>query len=170
MSFQILSVRQILSLGLLVILVGCGGGGGASSSSSTTNGINVPPAPGSEAKSTLTGIDVNGNGVRDEVEIALAQTYGSNKSEYSAALAFAKFQQGWLAAGAITQQQAQQTFLSEMNAAQCLRNTVSPDMARRIATDIEIQTFNTAERHTERQRLLDQAGPMELPEVGVPSC
>ena len=37
--------------------------------------LDLPPHPGREGRATLQGIDSNGNGVRDDVEIAIAKTY-----------------------------------------------------------------------------------------------
>ncbi len=44
------------------------------------NGITVPPAPDPKINNaTLKGVDVNANGIRDDVERALATTYGRDK-------------------------------------------------------------------------------------------
>ncbi len=44
-------------------------------------GKNLPPDPGAEADKTVAGIDANGNGIRDDVEIAIFKMYpGSAKT------------------------------------------------------------------------------------------
>lgn len=54
------------------------------------NGITVPLEPDSTLNnSTLAGIDVNKNGVRDDVERVLAKELGSDKAKYAAALPLA---------------------------------------------------------------------------------
>ena len=47
------------------------------------NGIIVPPAPDPVVNNaTVAGVDINKNGVRDDVERGLAQNFGTNKNEY----------------------------------------------------------------------------------------
>lgn len=47
------------------------------------NGIPVPPEPDPTANNaTLAGIDVNGNGVRDDVERKIAEKYSANNEAY----------------------------------------------------------------------------------------
>lgn len=95
-------ISIIISLGLLA---SCGGGGGGTSSSTTLppgstntatqviNGFTVPVAPDPVANNaTLTGVDSNNNGVRDDVEISLAQK-ALNQADFSAALKYANAQQ-----------------------------------------------------------------------------
>lgn len=63
-SKQSLALVAVLAVcGLF--LASCGGGSGSGSSSANRN---LPPDPGSAATTTLTGVDTNANGVRDEVE------------------------------------------------------------------------------------------------------
>src|SRR3989338_633400 len=38
-------------------------------------GGNLPPDPGAEADKTIAGIDVNANGIRDDVELAILKKY-----------------------------------------------------------------------------------------------
>lgn len=57
----------------------------------TINGIEVPPEPDPELNNaTLAGIDVNGNGVRDDLEREIAKKFGKNTGKYTEALAFIK--------------------------------------------------------------------------------
>jgi hypothetical protein len=49
------------------------------------NGIEVPPLPGlAENKITLRGIDLNQDGVRDDIERYIAEQYGDDQIRYSA--------------------------------------------------------------------------------------
>jgi hypothetical protein len=58
------------------------------------NGIAVPPEPDPELNNaTLAGIDVNGNGIRDDVERVIAEEFGNDKDKHSKASDFAKAEQ-----------------------------------------------------------------------------
>ena len=71
------------------ILASCGGGSVTSSSTqeiTTTivNGVEVPPAPDSEENNaTLVGIDSDNNGIRDDVDIKIAEDFRNNEEKYS---------------------------------------------------------------------------------------
>jgi hypothetical protein len=76
----------LCSAGVIAVgLVACGAGSGAGSNSGTAttiNGIAVPPAPDAAANNaTLAGVDSNGNGVRDDVERKIAESYPKNYDE-----------------------------------------------------------------------------------------
>jgi len=53
------------------------------------NGISVPPMP-ANSTATVAGVDSNGNGVRDDVERALATRLGAKPSHYQLAYSLAK--------------------------------------------------------------------------------
>ena len=82
----------IFVVGLSSLLSACGGGGPPpvpaviSPVATVINGIPVPPDPGPANDQTLAGIDSNGNGVRDDVERAIAQAYGGAPAEWKAAM------------------------------------------------------------------------------------
>jgi hypothetical protein len=68
-----------LSIVVPLILAGCGGGGDSASSSGSAvtmekiNGIDVPPAPPVDVNNaTVTGVDVDKNGIRDDVDRFIA--------------------------------------------------------------------------------------------------
>lgn len=88
------NINKITILGIILVLlsalclVGCKGGG--SSEPETINGIVVPPDPGEEGKKTLAGIDSNNNGVRDDVERAIAEEFGSDRVKYDVAFEHAQ--------------------------------------------------------------------------------
>lgn len=100
---------KILAQLALLLLAACGSGNGTSAQSQSTsqpptvpqviNGIAVPPEPDPVANNaTLLGVDVNNNGVRDDVERQIATTYGVNAARYDAALRAAKSDQEYLIA------------------------------------------------------------------------
>ena len=82
-------------------LAGCGGGHAALTQATAgvppnqlvINGVPVPPDPGPTVDATLAGIDVNHNGVRDDVERAIAAKYGANKQEWAAVMQIARADQ-----------------------------------------------------------------------------
>lgn len=93
------------------LVVACGGGGGSASASgsnssggsgSTTvatsseviNGIHVPPEPDATINnSTISGVDSNNNGIRDDVDRVLASTFGVDEKKYLEAIKFATAEQ-----------------------------------------------------------------------------
>lgn len=60
----------------------------------TINGIVVPPAPDPATnQATLSGVDSNSNGVRDDVERLVAEQFGTDPTKHSAALTYARTEQ-----------------------------------------------------------------------------
>lgn len=90
-----------LGLAASLLLAGCGGGhaalvqatAGIPPNQLVINGIPVPPDPGPTVDATLAGIDANHNGVRDDVERAIAAKYGANKQEWAAVMQIARADQ-----------------------------------------------------------------------------
>ncbi len=61
------------------------------------DGSNLPPVPDPiENDATVAGIDANGNGVRDDVELAIFEKYSSDKKARAAALQYAMTEQMYL--------------------------------------------------------------------------
>ncbi len=52
-------------------------------------GDNLPPDPGTEADKTIVGIDVNENGIRDDVELAVFKEYPNSAKTRAALLQYA---------------------------------------------------------------------------------
>ncbi len=68
---RVSTVRSALLSCCLLLLSGCLDGGGSGGDS-----VALPPHPGEIGKLTLEGVDINGNGVRDDVEIFVAERAG----------------------------------------------------------------------------------------------
>jgi hypothetical protein len=132
------------SLSLAVIFAVCGlllaSCGGASGNSASTASRNLPPDPGSTATATLTGVDTNANGVRDEVENKLSSII-SDDTVYSQALKLAKVYQQELT----VQTKPDADIL--MNDALCLRLSLpAQDRFQVSFEELEQLTFDTADR------------------------
>ena len=52
-------------------------------------GKNLPPDPGAEADKTIAGLDVNGNGIRDDVELAIFKEYPNSAKTRAVLLQYA---------------------------------------------------------------------------------
>ena len=64
----------------------CGGSSSDASQAERINGLVVPPAPDpAENASTLGGVDIDRNGVRDDIDRQLATTFGGDAARYAIA-------------------------------------------------------------------------------------
>lgn len=52
-------------------------------------GVNLPPDPGEEADKTVAGVDANGNGIRDDVELAIFKEYPNSAKTRAVLLQYA---------------------------------------------------------------------------------
>lgn len=166
---EFMRARTTVVLSALVgLLASCGGGGGgtatAPTSSETIYGIPVPPATSADT-STVIGLDSNRNGLRDEVERALALDYGQKPAAYEAAVRLAKLYQTWLVSPPSTQTAARAAVLDEMRLSYCLSETPGVDRedARYMAQSIHLKTFSTPSRMQLRRDLYKLSGPIQFP-------
>lgn len=80
-----------MMVGIVGFLVGCGGGTSGGSKSEQINGIVVPPVPDSTAnQATVSGVDSNSNGIRDDVDRALATEFGQSAAAYQESATYAR--------------------------------------------------------------------------------
>ena len=74
---------------IAAVVAACGGGSSGASApppQELINGIAVPPAPSAALNdSSLSGVDSNSNGIRDDVDRRLATEFGTNATAYSMA-------------------------------------------------------------------------------------
>ena len=93
-------VRATLALGLALLLAACGGGGSSSSSApqgERINGRTVPPMPDATANTaSVAGVDVDGSGIRDDIDRMIASEFGADSTLYAKAVVFAKTEQAAL--------------------------------------------------------------------------
>jgi hypothetical protein len=119
----------------------------ADAAAQVIHGIAVPPQPDPENNGTLTGVDANHNGVRDDVDRYIARKYGASASRYAAALQMAQATQATVAANGNTPQ-ATQAQIAAVQAGACAYAKFGHDAiaASHAADDITAVTLNTRVR------------------------
>lgn len=169
-------LHQLLIVLTAMLLSSCGGGesdpNGAQESTGVEqiNGIVVPSTPGDEANRSIVGIDKNNNGIRDEVERSLVTTYGSNREELDMVLSAAVAAQTWLTKSDITQKLAQDLVNQEIRIAKCITAHTTRNRATAISEYIDIATYNTSLRRSQRNKILHTAGVFEIQQPGDEKC
>lgn len=144
------AIKILVIIFISLLLASCGGGGEEREpASKIINGINVPADPGEVGKTTLEGIDSNNNGVRDDIEIMLAQEYGNDKEKYDIA-----FEQAVIVQKLFNTEQTRD--VETMSAAQLLSKAYrcSSDENREIFKKVKSEYFNTQDRQAKRQELM----------------
>jgi hypothetical protein len=109
----------------------------------------LPPDPGIAGKATLSGIDSNNNGVRDDVEIAIYKFAPSldQETQRQALMQAAKGFQASVLAGDQNNTELALAALEEMlRGLQCLGESYPDDSIRTATTLLEITIANTDER------------------------
>ena len=127
----------------------------------TINGIEVPPEPDPELNNaTLAGIDVNSNGVRDDVERAIVSRYATNVTARTAALESARGHQRVVTASQVDQEDARSALSMSGDAGMCAARVFR--LAGLNATEELNETFaltyNTPERLTAKAAVGVAAG------------
>jgi len=108
--------------------------------------LNLPPDPGDDGAATLEGVDVNGNGVRDDVERWIGLTYRDSQKARLALTQFYFPLQGFVVHA---EQEDRDAVYDDMTALQrageCL-NYVLRNGGYEIRTDLKSHVLNTAAR------------------------
>ena len=89
-------------------------------------GIDLPPDPGVEADKTIEGIDVNNNGIRDDVEIAIFNKYPDSPKTRGALLQYALASQMQINQPFMNTILATELAREEDRAITCLADTLVP--------------------------------------------
>jgi len=109
------------------------------------NDDGLPPDPGEEGLLTIEGIDSDNDGVRDDVQIAIAKRYPSNENAKLALTQFAKsLQRAFIAEKNNNQQQLNAVFSEIIAASNCI--TFSTPNPREDIVFIEMIMENTDDR------------------------
>lgn len=113
------------------------------------DGKHLPPPPDpSQVNATVAGVDANGNGIRDDVELAIFDKYpgASNEKIRAAELQYAMALQTEL-----TQSVDKETFVAavqqENRAFFCIGTVLTSEQTRVAASDVDALVVNTSARH-----------------------
>ena len=172
------AILTTLSVAFLagVALTSCGGGGGSQDSTATVTpqppAIVLPPSNGSPDVGTLLGLDINQNGVRDEVEIAMYRAIGEDMPTWAATMKLAQLYQSWIANPTTDRSTARARLLAEAQAVACLSSTSSRTVAdtHLIVRELALRTFTTRERQKIQSDMNQAAGAFQIPTSLASSC
>jgi hypothetical protein len=136
---------------------------------SLINGIQVPPPPGSANDATVAGVDSNGNGIRDDIDILIATKYGGNLSAVRAAELSARASQTILGTNAALRGSARAAIQESGDAGVCAGRAFR---AAGLSSESELnelfaRTYNTRERIEKHKIVSASAGQFERSVVGV---
>ena len=180
------SGKLLTVLGLIALLGACGGEGNKISKSTASatalpvntpgsveilHGFIVPLDPGAAASATIVGVDTNRNGIRDEIDRHIAQTYGEKASEFVSAQALAKAGQLLLLTPTDDVNAAIAAVYASANFGVCLTDKLQndPTAAARINSDITERTFNTSARQQHLRAISSKVGPFAR-SIGEVAC
>lgn len=175
-SFQKSSMKAYRSFTALVLVALLGACGEVSTANAkkpfpvgTFNGIIVPPDPGSAATATVPGVDTNNNGIRDEVDRYIAQTYGAEPTKFVAAQALAIANQLLLITPTTDINAATAAVYANADSGVCLVGKFpnDEDAAIRMNKDMVLQTFNTTGRQKQVQAIVFKVGMFTRSTKGV---
>ena len=147
----------------------CGGGGSLSpiyqpvnstQSAELINGISVPKSPGDQQDATVAGIDSDGNGIRDEVDRAIATQYGFDPIKYAAAQYSARIGQQLLLTDASNQVLAQKAMYASFDGGACLSRIFrsDPSAGLKLMHYVDALTYNTPERRAQHAKIAAATG------------
>ena len=99
-------VKWIITIGIAIGLSACDSGGRSDAEVDATpvTDNNLPPDPGEEGKVTISGIDTDDDGVRDDVQIVIYKRYPEDESKKIALKQSAKALQSAISAGSFSDQ------------------------------------------------------------------
>ena len=168
--------KSLAALSLIALLGACGGGSNGSTSNATVplpantfHGLVVPPDPGAAATATVAGVDTNQNGIRDEVDRYIAQTYGAEPIKFAAAQAVAKADQLLLITPTTDINAATAAVFANADAGVCLARKFQNDRVAviRMSDDLVLRTFNTKDRQKQLQAISFKVGQFTRSTEGV---
>ncbi len=107
-------------------------------------GVNLPPDPGAEADKTVEGVDVNENGIRDDVELAIFEKYSDSAKTRAALLQYALAQQMMLTQPFVNTTIATEVVREDNRAHSCIANKLAPRKTpESFRTNIEMEKINS---------------------------
>jgi hypothetical protein len=149
--------QTLLLSASLAALTACGGGQKGDGSA----GNALPENPGPNAYLTVSGIDANANGVRDEVELQLHSTYQSDPPALAGAMMSAQAYQRILNTDPGNAAAALASIEASSKAAGCMLQRLSNNgsKASAIVTYTYFLSYNTPARIAQRKAILAVAKP-----------
>lgn len=108
-------------------------------------GKNLPPDPGAEADKTVAGVDANGNGIRDDVELAIFKEYPDSAKTRAVLLQYALALQMEVIQPIVNTETVTEVVTEQGRADSCVSDTLvprkSPESSRSDADMEKIDTF-----------------------------
>ena len=142
------SIATPILFAMAAVVAACGGGSSGGSlppPQELINGIAVPPAPSAALNdSSLSGVDSNSNGIRDDVDRRLATEFGASTTAYAIAKEHASRLQSALIAPSATSKRAYVDY------SRCVSDL---SLLSRLGKQTEA-TLNTAERQAAYRALM----------------
>jgi hypothetical protein len=128
-------------------------------------GKNLPPAPGADANKTVAGIDANNNGIRDDVELAIFNTYTNTAKTRAVLLQYALALQMEATQSVINTDTVVASVQEEDRAYACVGKILSQKDKNKYFLDwdklvlfIENLEFNTPDRKQAKEDFLKKIG------------
>src|SRR3989339_2095232 len=121
-------------------------------------GKNLPPDPGADANKTIAGIDANNNGIRDDVELAIFNTYPNSAKTRAVLLQYALVLQMEVIQPIVNKETVTEVATEGSRADTCLADTLvprkSPESSR---NDTEIEKINMYTAFVKNKQLNTEA-------------
>ena len=126
------------------------------------NGIIVPSDPGSQKNSTVAGVDLDHNGIRDEIDRWIATKYGDKPGAIAALQMGVRVSQKLLTINPTNKESALAVIYENMDTGGCIGEKLRSE---RVNTDdyfdeSYLRTYNTRSRIDEYKRVSELAGPI----------
>lgn len=134
-------------------------------------GVNLPPDPGAEAGKTVAGIDINENGIRDDVELAIFKEYPNSAKTRAVLLQYALALQMEVVQPFENERNVTEVVREEDRADSCVADTLVPretPESWRSSTDVEKidkiinfvkeKQFDTQDRKVARNNFFEKLG------------
>ena len=124
-------------------------------------GKNLPPDPGVAADATIAGIDANQNGIRDDVELAIFQTYPNSAKTRAVLLQYALALQMEFTQTIVNEDIATEIVREQSRAFVCIGDAVPRDSKFDEETDkltefVKNKELNTEERINARSKFVEK--------------
>jgi len=128
-------------------------------------GKNLPPDPGADANKTIAGIDANNNGIRDDVELAIFNTYPNSAKTRAVLLQYALVLQMQMTLPIVNKETVTATVEDKSKALNCLWSITSRANIKKFTEEtnknenfIESRQVNTEQRKKYRENIYEYLG------------